>query len=318
MGIRGTIGATAVAAVSMVSAGGGAASAHAATTCTWGGTPAAPTGQNRQTPGVTNTPSAVPLRFKASGPLGDDCSGTLTFIGQEDAGATCGLITFHGRAKGLPGVARFAGVSAGGIAPARLYDRAGNVVGTETAQFLTNAPFSECNTPEGLTSNNFSSVIHLFGRRSGPKARANAFDGTCTLSGELTFDEPLGNELRDTTFTDAAAGTCTGTLNGAPVDDVPVVNDVSGSGTVSCVAGHALSHDTLTFAHRIKVHIVSDAAFGLTQGVSHSTGAVSGDSVVHVNFLPYTDQSTLAACQAGTLRGAHYDLTARTITPLVG
>jgi hypothetical protein len=78
-----------------------------------------------------------------------------------DAGTTCGLISFHGVAKGLPGVARFAGVSIGGVAPARLYDRAGHVVGSENAQFLTNAPFSECMTPEGLERNNFSSVIEL-------------------------------------------------------------------------------------------------------------------------------------------------------------
>jgi hypothetical protein len=52
-----------------------------------------------------------------------------------------GLVSFHGTAKGLPSVARFDGVSALGLAPARLYDRAGDVVGSENAQFLNNAPF---------------------------------------------------------------------------------------------------------------------------------------------------------------------------------
>jgi len=139
-----------------------AAPAQASTTCTWGGTPAAPTGDNRSTPGLTNTPSTAPLSFHATGPLGGDCRGKLVFDGTMDAGATCGFITFHAVTRGLPGVASVSGVSVAGFAPARLYDRAGNVVGSENAQFLTNAPFSECMTPEGLERNNFSSVIVLF------------------------------------------------------------------------------------------------------------------------------------------------------------
>jgi hypothetical protein len=146
----------------------------------------------------------------------------------------------------------------------------------------------------------------------------NAFDGTCQLSGELVFAEPLGNELRTTTFTDTAAGTCSGTLNGVPREAIPVVNSVSGSATLSCLAGHAMSADTLTFARHYPVHIFTDSAGGLTQFAAHSRGAVSGDAVVEVNFLPYFDQATAAACQAGTLSSARYDLVARTITPLVG
>src|SRR4051812_36385044 len=104
--------------------------AHAATTCTWGGTPASPTGFTTNRPGLTNVPSPVPLQFRATGVLAGGCSGRLTFDGVMDAGSTCGLITFSGRASGLPGVTRFAGVSAGGVAPARLYDADGNVVGS--------------------------------------------------------------------------------------------------------------------------------------------------------------------------------------------
>jgi hypothetical protein len=146
----------------------------------------------------------------------------------------------------------------------------------------------------------------------------NTFDGTCRLSGELTFAEPLGNELRTTTFTDTAAGTCSGTLNGVSRDAIRVVNSVSGTATLSCAAGHASSADTLTFARHYPIHIFTESAGGLTQFVAHSRGAISGDALVEVNFLPYFDQSTLAACQAGTLHSARYDLVARTITPLVG
>src|SRR4051794_20859788 len=86
------------------------ASAHAArsapppgTTCTWGGTAAAPTGTFTITPGLTDTPLAAPARFSVTGELGGDpaCHGTLTFIGQIDASGTCSFNTFEGQAKGI-------------------------------------------------------------------------------------------------------------------------------------------------------------------------------------------------------------------------
>jgi hypothetical protein len=146
----------------------------------------------------------------------------------------------------------------------------------------------------------------------------NTFEGTCRLSGEIVFAQPLGNELRSTTFTDTASGTCSGTLNGVPGDSIPVVNSVTGSGTLSCLAGETTTDDTLTFARHYPIRIFTDAVGGLTEFVAHSTGAVSGEAVVEVDFSSYFDQSTVAACQAGTLSSARYDLIARTITPLVG
>lgn len=149
-------------------------------------------------------------------------------------------------------------------------------------------------------------------------ARPDSFAGSCRLSGDLVFDTPLGPDLRTTNLTDSATGTCTGRLNGVRVRRIPVVNRVTGTATASCATGRAHTADTLIFARRVKILIFTDSVFAATQGVAHTTGAVSGHSVEHVNLLPYTDQSTLAACQAGNLRTAHYDLEARTITPLVG
>jgi len=152
----------------------------------------------------------------------------------------------------------------------------------------------------------------------GSAHRPNSFQGSCRLSGELVFDKPLGNDLRTTTLRDSATGTCTGRLNGVPVHEIRVVNRVTGTATASCATGVAHTADTLIFARRGRILILTDSAVAATKGVAHTTGAVSGHSVEHVSLLPYIDQSTLAACQAGTLRSARYDLEARTITPLVG
>jgi hypothetical protein len=158
------------AALASLAVGGlGTATAQADTTCTWGGTPLAPTGTLTYTEhGVTNTPSSEPLPFTATGPLAGGCSGTFTYRGYSAAGATCAFGAFEAKATGIKGVVRAAGEAAAGLVPALLYDKAGNVVGSENPQVLTsgteeeNLAFTDCNSAEGFRQGNFSSVIELF------------------------------------------------------------------------------------------------------------------------------------------------------------
>jgi hypothetical protein len=141
----------------------------AARTCTWAGTPAAPTGTFTVSPGVTNTPSAGPLRFVATGRLGGGagCHGTVTFAGQLDAGATCPYSTFEGRVLGLPGVERYAGRGSLDV-PSMLYDRAGRLVGVENANIMTQTNLVrtlDCSMPGGFRGGwpaMFSSVVRVF------------------------------------------------------------------------------------------------------------------------------------------------------------
>src|SRR3954454_24768206 len=142
------------------------AHARAGLTCTWAGTPAAPTGTFTTLPGATNTPSAGPLAFRATGALGGGprCRGTVVFEGQLDAGATCAFSTFRGRVTGLPGIARFVGHGSL-LVPSTLYDRRRRVAGVASAEILTPANLAhsaDCATPEGFTGGwpgMFSSVI---------------------------------------------------------------------------------------------------------------------------------------------------------------
>jgi hypothetical protein len=136
----------------------------AGTTCTWGGTATAPTGRFTLSPGLTNTPSTTATRFWATGELsgGPGCTGTLTYIGQVDAGGTCSANFFDGKARGIPGVRTYSGIGVGPSGPARLYDGSGNVVASENANLNTpeNAPhFTDCTLPGGFTGGNFSSTI---------------------------------------------------------------------------------------------------------------------------------------------------------------
>ncbi len=141
--------------------------------CAWGGTPAAPTGVITVSPGVTNFPSAGPLRFSATGPLagGGPCTGAMTFRGIVDAGGTCAALVFEGKVEGLPGVASFYGPGALGLVHEFLYDSRGDIVGADQPQVLTvgnatdpdHPAFTACNTPEGFTGGSFSSTVELFG-----------------------------------------------------------------------------------------------------------------------------------------------------------
>ena len=167
---RSILAVTAIAATSLVAGGWGAASAQANRTCTWGGTPAKPTGKLYYAgQGVTNTPSTEPLAFIATGPLAGDCSGTLTYRGVQGVGSTCAFGPFEAKVIGLPGIVRAAGDDAVGLVPALLYDSHGNLVGSENPQVLTsgteeqNLGFASCDSPEGFKEGNFSSVIELFG-----------------------------------------------------------------------------------------------------------------------------------------------------------
>jgi hypothetical protein len=170
MSSRRAISALMVLAAALLTIGGlGAASAQATTTCSWGGTPIDPTGIVEYAGlGPTNTPSTAPLPFTATGSLAGACTGKLTYRGQQAAGTTCAAGAFEATAKGLPGVVRAAGEGITALIPAFLYDKAGNVVGEETAQVLTNAnqeespAFTSCNTPEGFQGGNFSSVVELY------------------------------------------------------------------------------------------------------------------------------------------------------------
>jgi hypothetical protein len=166
---RAIVAVSAIAFAATAAGGWGAASAQAATTCTWGGTPVEPTGTVTYTgQGPTNTPSTEPLPFVATGPLAGGCSGTLTYRGYQPAGATCAFGPFEAKAIGLPGIVRAAGDDLLGLVPALLYDAHGNVVGSEDPQVLTsgteeqNFGFLSCDSPGGFKEGNFSSVIELF------------------------------------------------------------------------------------------------------------------------------------------------------------
>jgi hypothetical protein len=151
----------------------GTGSAAAVTRCTWAGTPQAPTGTFTLRPGITDLPAPGPLAFKATGVMGGDpvCgTGTVSFVGQADAGSSCENAAFEGTVRGLPGVTRFWGKGPGVDIPSLLYNATGQVVGLENAELFTQSDLPhtvDCSRPGGFTGGwpgMFSSTIVLFDR----------------------------------------------------------------------------------------------------------------------------------------------------------
>src|SRR4051812_50014118 len=129
---RTSIAILAVAAACLLASGVGAAGAQTPRVCQWGGTQPDPTGELVIHPGLTHFPSPYPLRFKAWGPLsgGPGCTGTMTFVGQLDAGSTCSLRSgVLGTRAGLPGGRDFSGAGGGPFGDHLLNDTQGQAVG---------------------------------------------------------------------------------------------------------------------------------------------------------------------------------------------
>ena len=168
MRFRAATGMMALITACLVLSGGGPAPAQASTTCSWGGTPAEPTGTFAVSPGLTNTPAPEPLKLSATGALagGGRCTGKMTFVGRVGAGSTCLLASFEGTVKGVPGVARFSGAGSASVQEF-LYDKDGNVVGA--AQPTVAPPpaddplYMNCGSPQGETELHFSAIVELFG-----------------------------------------------------------------------------------------------------------------------------------------------------------
>jgi hypothetical protein len=167
------------AAVGVLALGGaGMAEANSAsgsdssTFCTWGGTPAAPTGTFTLTPGVRQVvPASEPLTLYVTGELsgGGPCQGKMVFKGVAEPGATCPEVVFDGKVEGVPGVDHFWGAAVGGLAQEFLYDSEGRIVGSDQPQVISSFDhFTDCLRPEGLTEGNFSSTVELFGQPIDP------------------------------------------------------------------------------------------------------------------------------------------------------
>ena len=160
------------------------------------------------------------------------------------------------------------------------------------------------------------------GGGNGPGGEDTA-SGRCSLTGRITFADPVGFEPEQTTFTDRAEGTCTGFVNGEYMANERTLLRGAGGGSLSCGAARTISTGTLTYTRNtttrsddVVVDYIAESQGTFGQIGSRVRGRVSGESVGTVSFRG--DPSAFEKCQAEMFRGGTYDTVGQTITPLVG
>ena len=158
---------------------------------------------------------------------------------------------------------------------------------------------------------------------------ADSTTDSCEMRGTATFSgSGLGNEPQHLRYGFDAAGTCDGTLNGGPIEDEPVETSLSGEDTLSCLVSAATNdaHGTMRFTRGTRRRsddvlidfIVGPLVGGGTENTFRVRGRVAGEAVGHSSFLNTAPPDASQRCADGTLKQIDFEVTVRTLTPIVG
>jgi hypothetical protein len=150
--------------------------------------------------------------------------------------------------------------------------------------------------------------------------RLDAFDGSCSFEGTVTFDPPAGNAEAPGHYDYAGAGTCTGTLNGRELTDAPANVRHAGPAAVSCVKAHTTAPGVgaLTFQDGTAIGYAVDFTTTGTEVDFTVYGERSGTAPGHGSFLtPRTGPEVFQKCNDATLVETPLDVEFDTQAPLV-
>jgi hypothetical protein len=127
----------------------------------------------------------------------------------------------------------------------------------------------------------------------------NTVSGACTLSGTANFNSPLTAQPGANGYSFTGSGTCSGTLNGAPITNAPASASASGTGTLSCTASAStvgtgtLTVNGVAIGFQIKlVGTGTEVTFALT-------GNTGGAGVGHASFVLDAQQAATQCAGAG-------------------
>jgi hypothetical protein len=154
-----------------------------------------------------------------------------------------------------------------------------------------------------------------------PAPGAHAFAGSCAVEGDVTFTPPARNQPAPGTYDYQGTGTCSGTLDGAEVQDAPVFLRHSGPAQVSCVMAYtrAPGPGVMTFADGRSIGYTVDFTTTLTEVDGTLYGERSGIAPAHATFFnARTSPDVTLTCGGDGTQRAALDLSFTTDTPLVG
>jgi hypothetical protein len=149
---------------------------------------------------------------------------------------------------------------------------------------------------------------------------SHSFDGQCSFQGTSKFDPPATNTQQPLTYTYDGDGTCTGTLDGLPLDGRAVTMHDTGPADGSCPRAVTSSPGvgTITFAGGITIPVSLDFNFSGTDGDLTFYGERSGTATAHGTFATQrTTPDVVMNCGGSGAATAPLDITLTTDTPLV-
>jgi hypothetical protein len=149
---------------------------------------------------------------------------------------------------------------------------------------------------------------------------SHSFAGSCAFSGDVTFEPPASNTPQPLEYGYEASGTCTGTLDGREVSEVPVEVSQAGRSYGSCSGAHTTQpgHGRIAFASGEMIAYTLDFTSTSTEIDFDFYGERSGMARGHGSFLtPRTSPEVAAQCRGGGVSRIPMDTTLRTDQPLV-
>jgi hypothetical protein len=127
---------------------------------------------------------------------------------------------------------------------------------------------------------------------------ANTVSGACSIAGGAQFTPTgLTNTPTSMGYTFTGTGSCSGTLNGAPIVSAPVSTSVTGTGTLSCAASVSTTgHGTLTFPNQgVTIGFNISLAGAGSEVAFELSGDGGGAGAGHASFA--TNAARVAECQ---------------------
>lgn len=127
----------------------------------------------------------------------------------------------------------------------------------------------------------------------------NTVSGVCTLSGSANFNSPLKAQPGANGYSFTGSGTCSGTLNGAPITNAPASASASGSGTLGCSASAATTGTGTLTVNGVSVGFQISLVGAGTEVAFALTGNSGGAGGGHASFALDAQQAATQCAGAG-------------------
>jgi hypothetical protein len=156
---------------------------------------------------------------------------------------------------------------------------------------------------------------------AGGKDKLDSFGGSCVLQGMVTFSPPVTNTQQSLTVRYDGPGTCSGTLNGRQVTNVPVrVREVVEAVDGSCLRASTTvpGQGELRFPDGTTIAFTWEFDFVLSDGTITYRGQRSGSAIGHGSFVTdRTPPDVSEQCAGEGARELPLDVQLATESPLV-